>query len=44
VIVDALVEGDPDLAAEAVHRHVDEVRRRVGAGRYGGFGQARQRG
>jgi DNA-binding FadR family transcriptional regulator len=34
-IVDALVQGDPDSAAEAVHRHFDEVRRRAKAGPYG---------
>lgn len=36
LIVDALVGGDADQAAEAVHRHFDEVRGRVGAGPYGG--------
>ncbi|HWN31743.1 MAG TPA: FCD domain-containing protein, partial [Pseudonocardia sp.] len=41
LIVDALVAGDPELAAEAVHRHFDEVRARANAGRYGGFGAAR---
>ena len=40
-IVDALVEHDPDAAAEAVHRHFDEVRKRAKAGSYGGFGVAR---
>lgn len=39
-IVDALVLGDADAAAEAVHRHFDEVRRRAKAGPYGGFGEA----
>lgn len=41
VIVDALVSRDGDAAAEAVHRHFDEVRKRAKAGRYGGFGEAR---
>lgn len=40
-IVDALVSRDGDAAAEAVHRHFDEVRKRAKAGRYGGFGEAR---
>jgi DNA-binding FadR family transcriptional regulator len=35
VIVDALVSGDADAAAEAVHRHFDEVRKRANAGPYG---------
>ncbi|WP_232668482.1 FadR/GntR family transcriptional regulator [Pseudonocardia sp. TRM90224] len=34
-IVDALMQGDADAAAEAVHRHFDEVRRRAKAGAYG---------
>ena len=41
IIVDALVLGDADVAAEAVHRHFDEVRRRAGAKPYGGFGAGR---
>ncbi|MEU4668077.1 FadR/GntR family transcriptional regulator [Amycolatopsis sp. NPDC023774] len=41
VIVDALVSRDGDAAAEAVHRHFDEVRKRAKAGRYGGFGESR---
>jgi DNA-binding FadR family transcriptional regulator len=41
LIVDALIRGDADIAAEAVHRHFDEVRKRAKAGRYGGFGEAR---
>jgi hypothetical protein len=41
LIVHALRTGDPELAAEAVHRHFDEVRERANAGRYGGFGTAR---
>lgn len=41
VIVDALVVGDADAAAESVHRHFDEVRKRAGASPYGGFGEAR---
>ncbi|WP_328456342.1 MULTISPECIES: FadR/GntR family transcriptional regulator [unclassified Amycolatopsis] len=41
VIVDALLLRDPDAAAEAVHRHFDEVRKRAKAGPYGGFGVAR---
>lgn len=36
LIVDALACRDPDAAIEAVHRHFDEVRKRVKAGRYGG--------
>jgi len=40
-IIDALTSGEPGLAAEAVHRHFDEVRQRVNAGSYGGFGEAR---
>lgn len=40
-IVDALVGGDPQVAAAAVHRHFEEVRNRIKAGRYGGFGEAR---
>ncbi|QRP43560.1 FadR/GntR family transcriptional regulator [Amycolatopsis sp. FDAARGOS 1241] len=40
-IVDALVARDAEAAAEAVHRHFDEVRKRAKAGRYGGFGEAR---
>ncbi len=40
-IVDALVSGDAEAAAHAVHRHFDEVRKRAKAGRYGGFGEAR---
>ncbi|SEP01533.1 FadR/GntR family transcriptional regulator [Amycolatopsis saalfeldensis] len=40
-IVDALAGGDAEAAAEAVHRHFDEVRKRAKAGRYGGFGEAR---
>lgn len=39
-IVDALAAGDGDAAAEAVHRHFDEVRKRAKAGPYGGFGEA----
>jgi DNA-binding FadR family transcriptional regulator len=42
--IDALVSGDGDLAAEAVQRHFDEVRKRVKAGRYGGFGESRPSG
>lgn len=41
LIVDALIAGDAGLAAEAVHRHFDEVRKRVKAELYGGFGEAR---
>jgi hypothetical protein len=41
LIVDVLRAGDPELAAEAAHRHFDEVRERANAGRYGGFGTAR---
>jgi len=41
VIVDALILGDADAAAEAVHRHFDEVRRRAEANPYGGFGAGR---
>lgn len=37
-IVDAIDSGDPDLAEAAVHRHFDEVRRRIKAGPYGGIG------
>ena len=39
-IVDALVAGDPDVAQLAVHRHFKEVRGRIRAGHYGGFGDA----
>jgi DNA-binding GntR family transcriptional regulator len=39
--VDALALGDANAAAEAVHRHFDEVRKRAKAGPYGGFGVAR---
>ncbi len=39
LIIDALVKGDGDLAAEAVHRHFDEVRKRIKAGSYGGFAE-----
>ena len=41
LIVDALLARDPELAAEAVHRHFDEVRERANAGSYGGLGAAR---
>ena len=41
LIVDALVSEDPDLAAESVQRHFDEVRVRIKAGEYGGFGETR---
>jgi len=41
VIIDALILGDADVAAEAVHRHFDEVRRRADAKPYGGFGAGR---
>jgi DNA-binding FadR family transcriptional regulator len=41
LIVDALICGDADVAAEAAHRHFDEVRKRAKAGRYGDFGEAR---
>ncbi len=40
-IVDALVLRDAEAAAEAVHRHFDEVRKRAKAGEYGRFGEAR---
>jgi len=41
LIIDALVSKDPDRASESVQRHFDEVRMRVNAGEYGGFGEAR---
>jgi DNA-binding FadR family transcriptional regulator len=41
LIIDALTSGDADAAAESVHRHFREVRKRIKAGRYGGFGEAR---
>ncbi|HEY3715481.1 MAG TPA: FCD domain-containing protein [Jatrophihabitantaceae bacterium] len=41
VIIDALVSRDADVAAEAVHRHFREVRKRIRAGQYGGFGEGR---
>ena len=41
LIIDALVSKDPDLAAESVQRHLDEDRKRIKAGEYGGFGEAR---
>jgi DNA-binding FadR family transcriptional regulator len=39
-IVDALVLGDAEAAAKAVHRHFEEVRKRAKAGRYGDFGES----
>jgi DNA-binding FadR family transcriptional regulator len=41
LIIDALISKDPELAAESVQRHFDEVRKRVRAGEYGGFGESR---
>ena len=41
VIIDALASRDADVAADAVHRHFREVRKRIKAGQYGGFGETR---
>lgn len=42
LIVDALISRDADVAADAVHRHFREVRKRSQAGPYGGSGSYRR--